>query len=634
MVTEFEGGKISFPKHVREWEKLTSDVEILQAVKGDIIEFSTIPPIKHGARPCNVGPENKLHIDLEIKEMLENKIIVHTQHESVEYVSPIFPIAKPDGRTRIILNLKKLNKYVEFHHFKMDNIKTVLASVTKGCYMASIDLKSAYHSVKIHEDYQKYLKFSWEEDNLYQFNCYPNGLGPCPRKFTKIMKVPLSHLREYGHFIIGYIDDFFLKGKTREKCKLSLIEATQLLERLGFTIHPTKSKLDPETIIIFLGFVINSIAMTVTLTEEKRQKLLDLINDILLQQTTTIRVIARLIGKMVSSLPASLYGALYYRSIECDKNKALKRHRGDFEGEMTLSENAMLEMIWWKDNLPTMVAPIQWPPITMEMTTDASGYGWGASYSGTNIGGPWNLNESDLHINVQEMLAVLYALRSFVEHFKEKHIRVLTDNTVTVFVINNMGTCRSMECNYMAQQIWEFCRDNEIFITCSHIPGIENTTADEESRREYKQGEWMLNKDIFNRAIDLFGISVDLDCFATRINAQVEQYASRKPDPFATHINAFSFNWNSYNCYVFPPFSVINKVLQKVRIDQATVLGVFPRWTTQAWWPELEDMMVEEPLIIQPNQQNLVLPNKPREIHPLHKKLGLVICLLSGKNIS
>ena len=60
--------------------------------------------------------------------------------------------------------------------------------------------------------------------------------------------------------------------------------------------------------------------MTVTLTEEKTQKLMDLIDDILRQQTITIRLIARLIGKMVSSLPASLYGALYYRSIECDKN--------------------------------------------------------------------------------------------------------------------------------------------------------------------------------------------------------------------------------------------------------------------------------------------------------------------------
>ena len=76
--------------------------------------------------------------------------------------------------------------------------------------MAAIDLQHAYYSVKIDEDYQKYLKFYWK-DTLYQYTCYPNGLGPCPRKFTKIMKVPLSVLRENGHIIIGYLDDFFLQ---------------------------------------------------------------------------------------------------------------------------------------------------------------------------------------------------------------------------------------------------------------------------------------------------------------------------------------------------------------------------------------------------------------------------------------
>ncbi len=635
MLNKFVGGRISHPEHVEQWEKLTSDVEILQAVRGDIIQFINIPPVKHEARPCNVGLENEIKIDDEIKKMLRDKIIIPVVHEQVEYVSPIFRRPKPDGGTRVVLNLKQLNKQVQYHHFKMDNIKTVLASVTKGCYMASLDLKGAYHSVKIDEEHQVYLRFVWDQE-LYQFTCYPNGLGPCPRKFTKIMKVPLSHLRKNGHFIIGYIDDFFLKGKTKEICMLSLREAATLFEKLGFTIHPDKSSLNPEHVIVFLGFVINSITMTVKLTEEKMNKLLDLIEDTLYEMHTKgcikIRTIATIIGKMVSSLPGTLFGALHYRTIEYDKNKALKSYRGDYEGNMTLSGVAMTELHWWKENLPTMSAPIHWPPITEEMTTDASGKGWGAHHSGTSIGGAWTPEESDIHINIQEMLAVLYALRSFVQNLQNKHVRILSDNTVTVSVLNKMGSCRSLECNYMGQQIWKFCGENNIFITCTHIPGVENTIADEESRREYKQGEWMLNKEIFHQAVQHFRFSVDIDCFATRINTQVEQYASRKPDPFATHINAFSFNWNPYNCYIFPPFSVINKVLQKIRIDQATVLGVFPRWTTQAWWPELQQMMIQKPLILEPKRHNLILPNKPGEKHPLHKKLGIVICIISGKD--
>ena len=47
----------------------------------------------------------------------------------------------------MILNLKDLNGYIPYLHFKMDSIKTVLQNVTPGCFMASLDLKSAYYSV-------------------------------------------------------------------------------------------------------------------------------------------------------------------------------------------------------------------------------------------------------------------------------------------------------------------------------------------------------------------------------------------------------------------------------------------------------------------------------------------------------
>ena len=121
-----------------------------------------------------------------------------------------------------------------------------------------------------------------------------------------------------------------------------------------------------------------------------------------------------------------------------------------------------------------------------------------------------------------------------------------------------------------------------------------------------------------------------MDCFASRINTQLETYTSLQPDPYATSIDAFSYNWNSYKCYVFPPFSLIPRVLQKIRVDQATVLCVFPQWPTQPWWPILQRMTAKKPMDIKPSPQNLVLPNHPHDAHPLHRKLHLIACVLSG----
>ena len=65
--------------------------------------------------------------------------------------------------------------------------------VTRNCFMTTIDLKDAYYSVAISRLFQKFLKFKWE-DKLYCFTCFPNGLRPCPRKFTELNKAPITTL--------------------------------------------------------------------------------------------------------------------------------------------------------------------------------------------------------------------------------------------------------------------------------------------------------------------------------------------------------------------------------------------------------------------------------------------------------
>ena len=56
-----------------------------------------------------------------------------------------FIVKKPDGETRLILNLKELNRFVKCEHFKMNGVKAIINMVTRNCFMATIDLKDAYY---------------------------------------------------------------------------------------------------------------------------------------------------------------------------------------------------------------------------------------------------------------------------------------------------------------------------------------------------------------------------------------------------------------------------------------------------------------------------------------------------------
>ncbi|CAB4012760.1 Hypothetical predicted protein [Paramuricea clavata] len=205
----------------------------------------------------------------------------------------------------------------------MDTFQTAMKLVRPGCFMASIDLKDAYYSIPVADEDRKFLMFEWK-GTFYQFTCLPNAHFLSPRVFTKILKAVYSHLRGLGHTCMGHIDDSLLLGYDHEACKNNIVDSTNLFQQLWFVIHPEKSVLHPVQAIQFLGFVINSLAMTVRLIPRKITKGKSFFNNLLNKHKPTIREVARVIGPLISSLPAAVqFGPLHYRNLERDKISAL-----------------------------------------------------------------------------------------------------------------------------------------------------------------------------------------------------------------------------------------------------------------------------------------------------------------------
>ena len=78
----------------------------------------------------------------------------------------------------------------------------------------------------------------------------------------------------------------------------------------------------------------------------------------------------------------------------------------------------------------------------------------------------------------------------------------------------------------------------EIWVSASHVPGKSNILADKASRQFHDNTEWMLRQDLFLSITQLWG-TPDIDLFAFRLNAQLPCYVSWKPDPGASHTDAF-----------------------------------------------------------------------------------------------
>ncbi|XP_013393681.1 uncharacterized protein LOC106161315 isoform X1 [Lingula anatina] len=510
----------------------------------------------------------------------------------------------------------------------METFEKTLPLITKNVKMGSVDIRHAYYSIKLADEQQKFFRFQWR-DKIYQYTCLPNGVSEGPRLFTKLLKPVFGKLRSLGYVSSGYIDDSLIIGCDDLECTENLNATVTLLSKLGFIINEDKSVLRPTSKLKFLGNVIDSDKMIVTLPLDRQEKIISACEELYNVSKAPIRQVARVIGLLVASFSAVDYGKLYYRKLERAKIKALQESKGNYDAPMIISNSMRSDLIWWIVNLKSQHRVIARPNPSETLHTDASTLGWGASYKNNNIGGRWTDVEGKLPINVLELMAILNALKSLKRDLKSKHIKVMSDNTTAVSYINNMGGTVSENCNKVACDIWIWCISHDVWLTCTHIAGKNNEAADKASREFKDDLEWKLDSKIFHKICNFWGIP-DIDCFASRINAQVETYCSWKPDPNCSFVDAFTIDWETFNSvYLFPPFSLLGNCVQKVRQDRAKGIIVAPMWPTQAWFPRLMELLVEKPVIIQKKKNLLRLPHLQLK-HPLEGKLRLIACKVSG----
>jgi hypothetical protein len=98
-------------------------------------------------------------------------------------INPLTVSINSNGKERLILDLRHVNKCIEKQKIKFKGSKEALQYAKKGNLMIKFDLKSGYHHAEIHKAFQQYLGFSWSvngEIKYYVFTVLPFGLSSAP----------------------------------------------------------------------------------------------------------------------------------------------------------------------------------------------------------------------------------------------------------------------------------------------------------------------------------------------------------------------------------------------------------------------------------------------------------------------
>lgn len=598
-------------------------------IKGYSIPFKNKPFQCKSPPIQNWSNSEIIDIKQQLNKLLNKKVICECEPIKDQFISSFFLVPKPDGSKRLIINLKRLNEFVNVEHFKIEDTKVVTNILYPGDFMITLDLTDAYYMMSVKKSHRKYLRIYFL-GKFYEFVCLPFGLCSAPYVFTKIMKPVILYLRfKLGLLSVVYLDDFLLLDKSYNRCLKNLQKTVFILESLGFLINKEKSCTVPSQVRKFLGLIFDSKNMQIQLPEDKKSVILNQILKFERLSDCKIRDFAELIGSLVFASTALKYSPVYIKNLEREKFLALKRNSENYEARMVLDQKVLKDdFTWWKENISHSFNPIKTFDFKIEIFTDSSLDGWGANIKGDRTHGFWKAEERGLHINILELKAAFFGLVCYAKNLRNCDILLRIDNTTAISYINRMGGIQFPILNGIAREIWQWCERRDLWIFASYIKSKDNVIADHESRVLEPETEFEISEKAFSEIINKFG-QPDIDLFASRVNKKCKKYVSWLKDPHAFQIDSFTLNWKPFKFYAFPPFSLVLRVLRKIQKDKALGILVVPFWPTQPWFPVFKSMLLEEPLYFQPNIN--LLFSSDRKPHPLWNNLTLVAGRLSGE---
>jgi len=226
-----------------------------------------------------------------------------------QFISTLFLVEKGQGTGdfRPVINLKALNRFLPKEEFKMEGLHTARSLLRKGDYMMKLYLKDAYYAVPIHPESRKYLRFQFK-GTIYEFCCLPFGLSLAPRVFTRILRPIVAKLRSEGIRTVIYLDDLLLIHHQKDTLSKIFLYVRSLLSSLGFIVKLEKCSPEPACRLVFLGEVLDTTCMSVSLPEDQINRIQGACQEMLESQSTSLGGLSSLLGRMSHAARTGLWG--------------------------------------------------------------------------------------------------------------------------------------------------------------------------------------------------------------------------------------------------------------------------------------------------------------------------------------
>jgi hypothetical protein len=209
-------------------------------------------------RPYTVSEQEKRIIDKELTKLVKMGVL---QQGTASSSSPVLLVNKkgPGNVKRVVSDLRFLNKRIRKRNWPFPLVRdTVQRLGASGCrYLSTLDLKDAFHSLKLHKDSQRHAGItSYYGGKSYFYKRLPQGASLSPCEFQQYIQSVLDTIPDSHQFVIAHMDDIIIYSESVEDHFFHIREILVALEENGLKISPKKAQLFKQS-LTYMGHVIS-----------------------------------------------------------------------------------------------------------------------------------------------------------------------------------------------------------------------------------------------------------------------------------------------------------------------------------------------------------------------------------------
>ena len=575
---------VSLKSRVDNWRKTGASPQVVDYItQGHKLPW-THSPAKFHHGTFKVPPKQKEAWQDLKQKYLQNGAI--KQSNCTGYTSRAFLVPKKNGGVRLCVDLRYINQHVRKYNCRYESLKSLQSLAKQGYYMVSFDLQDAYQCVSIVEEDQKYLSFCVDGE-YFVCSALPFGYTNSPYVFTKVARHFTKLIRSVDGsspaegevqglggvdppFILAYLDDFMVAAKSPAACEAAIARVMSVCSNLCLRLNLSKCHLEPTQVLEHLGMVVDFSKGVFTLSEARKAKVQHEAKSLLMSAARNKRVIPvkalqRFTGLAQSCKLAVPLADHFLRSLYNDQGVMFK------PGWSKLSHPSMRDLKFWVSLSPENVgAPIWRPPADVRVFTDASSYACGAVLpDGSTLSIPWVGSELQLHINLQELLAVIKVFEASPE-LRNCVVQLCVDNTCVLHWIAGMkAKCPAAQ--RLLRLLVQLLQQRGCVLQPQWVPSGQNP-ADAPSRQCLVPAPISLSRR--GKGLLQTWLNLSLTGWAT-LDQPTPQAAAQVLFPKAPPV------------LVLLPTGSMHKILLQLALSSQPALVLSPLWEAQLWFPSL-----------------------------------------------